>query len=37
MGLFTIFPSFRDIVSLNIPRELKKGFPTADTYFASVC
>lgn len=37
MGLFTIFPSFRDIVSLYIPIELKRGFPTADTYLASVC
>lgn len=36
-GLFTLFASFRDIVSLYIPRELKKGFPTADTYFANVC
>lgn len=37
MGLFTIYASFRDIVSLYIPTELKRGFPTADTYFASVC
>ena len=37
MGMLIIFSSFGDIVSLYIPRELKKEFPTPDTYLTSAC
>jgi len=37
MGMLILFSSFSDIVSLYIPRELKKEFPTPDTYLTSTC